>query len=634
MIKKSFSKFWTGIKAHRILTAVIIITVVVGGYEIYTNAKTADAATQYVVSPASIGNIVQTVAGTGQITAANQIDITAQASGAITSITASVGQRVSTGDLIATIDPTNALSSLTNAKLSFAQLTEAPKPGDVVNDQNAVTKAYSDGFNSVAGAFTDMQTVMTGLNSMLYDQGGFLGTSNSSSLNLTDQTNRNTTGVSYDSTNAQYHTVLLEYQSLSAKSATSSVNQLITDTYAMLKNAAITLHDAQYAVSQIAVNEPTYHSNLLTSTESNIASWTGTIGNDVSSVGSAGNTITSSLNSLNTLLTGADPLQVQSSALSVAQAQQTYDNYFVRAPFAGVVGRIPVALYNQAGSGTVIATLISDLKIANISLDEVDAAKVKVGQPVTITFNAISGFTATGTVSEVDLVGTVSAGVVSYNVKIAVNTADPRILPGMSVNVSIITMEKDGVLIVPTSSIKTQSNRTYVQVLASSTVSAYLASQGLASGAGAGRTGGYGGRNASSTTGFASSTTGFASSTTGFASSTTGGYGGFNGSSGTGIARAARATVSLTIPSAIAPVNTVIVTGLADDTNTEIVSGLTPRSWIVTRTIAGGSASTAAPSILNTLTGGARTGAAGAGGGGAFRATGGGGAAGAIRIGG
>ncbi len=67
--------------------------------------------------------------------------------------------------------------------------------------------------------------------------------------------------------------------------------------------------------------------------------------------------------------------------------------------------------------------------------------------------------------------------------------------------------------------------------------------------------------------------------------------------------------MTVTISSETAPTSQTITIGDADDTNTEIVSGLNPGQWVVTRTITTGQATTAAaPSILNTL-GGNRAGA-------------------------
>ena len=67
---------------------------------------------------------------------------------------------------------------------------------------------------------------------------------------------------------------------------------------------------------------------------------------------------------------GADPLDVQSDQLSVhkaqealAQAETTLAEYYVTAPFAGTIASVPVNTYDQASSGTTIATLITSAAI-------------------------------------------------------------------------------------------------------------------------------------------------------------------------------------------------------------------------------------------------------------------------------
>ncbi len=592
---------------HKLASAGIAVAALVGGIGMYRSATSASAATQYVLSPVTTGNIVQTVTGSGQVSAANQIDLAPQASGAITSIPVAVGQHVRAGDLIATIDDTNARNALANAKLSYAQLTESAKPGDIANAQNAVDKSYSDGFGAVSSSFTDLQAVMIGLNGMLYTQTGFLSDQRSTTLPPLGQNYRQTVGQDYDKANNEYIAMLAEYKTVDRQSATSSIARLVSDTYNLVKDVSITMQDAQTLVTWIAANVPSYGSaSSLSAAETSVTSWSNSVTSDVSSLSQASNTIVSDANALYNLETGADPLAVQAGGIALDQAQQTYDNYFVRAPFDGVIGRIPAALYSQASGSTVIATLVGAQKIATISLDEVDAARVKVGQPVSITFDAISNFTATGTVSVVDWVGTVSGGVVSYGVKIAVNTVDERILPGMSLNTTITVNELDGVTIIPSAAVKTSGNQKYVQTLDQTAVRAYMQAQTAASG-----------RTASSTRAFgtATSTGTFGSGT---ASSTRSFTGSFAGRAGAG-----RTAFSVTMPSATPPVNTVVATGQSDSTNIQVISGLTSGQWVVTRTIAAGSATaTAAPSLLSSLTGGARGG--GTGGGAATVRTGGG----------
>ena len=119
---------------------------------------------------------------------------------------------------------------------------------------------------------------------------------------------------------------------------------------------------------------------------------------------------------------------------------------------------------DNASSGTTLGTVITKERVATISLNEIDIARVQLGQKVTLTFDAITDLILAGKVAEIDSIGTVSSGVVNYNVKISFDGSNERIKPGMTVGADIITETKENVLIVPGSAIKTLNDENFVQV--------------------------------------------------------------------------------------------------------------------------------------------------------------------------
>jgi multidrug efflux pump subunit AcrA (membrane-fusion protein) len=85
-----------------------------------------------------------------------------------------------------------------------------------------------------------------------------------------------------------------------------------------------------------------------------------------------------------------------------------------------------------------------------------------------MTFDAISGLSLTGTVAEIDTVGTVSQGVVTYSAKVALDTTNDQVKPGMTASVTITASVDPDVLTVPSTAIKTDtSGSSYVQILGS-----------------------------------------------------------------------------------------------------------------------------------------------------------------------
>jgi RND family efflux transporter MFP subunit len=128
------------------------------------------------------------------------------------------------------------------------------------------------------------------------------------------------------------------------------------------------------------------------------------------------------------------------------------------------------AKMGQPVPSSAAVSIITPKSIVTISVNEVDVAKIQAGQKATLTFDAIPDLTIAGQVSQIDVVGTVSQGVVSYNVQIAFDTQDSRIKPGMSINADIQTAVHQDVLYVPNSAVKTQGTANYVQILTNNVV--------------------------------------------------------------------------------------------------------------------------------------------------------------------
>jgi len=576
-IKKIFD--WT--RTHKKISIIVLVIIVIISYLSINSIIGSNTTPQYTITTAKIGSIEQTVTGSGQVSSSNQTDIQSRVSGTIKSISVSVGQEVKAGQLLAIIDYSDAEISLQNAKISFAKINQPAKEADIVIAQNNLSKAYDSGYNAVANIFLDLPTIMFGMKDLLYSQDGYLSNQNSSYMSSIGRNYTDSAGMKYDIAYDKYQKTLLEYKSTTRNSATSSLDKLLNDASDTIKLVSEATASAQIAINYLKTFQEDYRQSSAESALANITTWATQANSNVSNIISAQNSILSTANSLNTLIQGTDDLDIQSGRLNLEQSQRNYENYFIRAPYDGIVGRIPVNVYGQAGSGTTIATIIGQQKNASISLNEIDAAKVKVGQFVKITFDAIENINATGTVSVVDQVGTISNGVVSYGIKITINTNDERIKSGMSVNTSITTLKKDNVLIIPSGSIKKSGNETYVQTFSKDVIEKYIPPT-------------------SNTARFATST---AIRNRANASSTK-----ISGENNT-INIPQISNRIITINTEISPTRSIITTGQSDDTNTEILSGLERGQFVVTKTVSQSSTqTTSAPSILSGVSGARNTG--------------------------
>jgi len=175
--------------------------------------------------------------------------------------------------------------------------------------------------------------------------------------------------------------------------------------------------------------------------------------------------------SLENVQAGPDALDIQNERLTIQQrnnaladAQSTLADYSVKSPFDGIIATVTGVKGDNGSSGTAVATVITKQLLAQISLNEVDVAKVKIGDKATLTFDAAPDLSITGELVQIDTIGTSTQGVVNYNAKISFDTQDERIKPGMSATAAIITSVDQDVLLVPNAALKTQGTTSYVNV--------------------------------------------------------------------------------------------------------------------------------------------------------------------------
>jgi len=190
-----------------------------------------------------------------------------------------------------------------------------------------------------------------------------------------------------------------------------------------------------------------------------------------SKVQSSYNTWQSDIDSLNKLKAPARKEDIASAQAqldnykaALESAQYTYDQNFLTSPFDGVVAQVNVSKGDQANTNTVVATIITSELYAEISLNELDAAQTKIGASATVTFDALPGVTIEGKVAQIDTIGSVSQGVVSYGAKVSFDVSNSDVKPGMSVSVSIVTNTEKDQLLVPSSAIKTVDGVSTIQI--------------------------------------------------------------------------------------------------------------------------------------------------------------------------
>ena len=476
-ISQKMKGLWAYALKHKVISTIALIVVVIIIYQIIKTLNTTPAQTLYTVSQATKGTIVTSVSGTGQVSASDQLDLKIKASGDLTYLNAKVGQKVTTGALIAQVDTTDAAYTLEDAKLAYDKLVTVD-PTTLQKNQNSVTQAqtsldnsYTSARTSLVSNLSDMSNLSDGLTTLFDFNTGYLTSGNYSSSD-TAKGYQSKAELSWNNFSNLLTNLTAEYKNLPANPSDANIESVVSDFYQTALAGSQASKDAQDAVIYLKNNDTSNrNTNKADAAYTSVVSLVSTANSVVSNLSSAENSISNNKISLqnsnadlNTLVTGPDTLSLRQAQLTVNQAQTALDDCSAIAPFDGVIASVPVNKGDTLSGGTVVATLITTQEIAKISLNEIDAANVKVGQKATVTFDAVPDLTITGTVTNVDLIGTVSQGVVSYNVQITFDVNDARVKPGMSVSAAIITQVKTDVLTVPNGAIKAQGSSNYVEV--------------------------------------------------------------------------------------------------------------------------------------------------------------------------
>ena len=516
---------------------------------------------QYVLGSATKGTIISSLTGSGQVLVSDQVDVKPKTSGTIAKLLVTEGQSVTTNTIIAYLDTHDANKALRDARanyesarLSFEKFKQPATPAEIQQAENALassrasleklkiaqvnalakttesqtkahtslTKSYDDAFTTVANAFLDLPSIVTSMEDAMF--GTKIVTSESTAGSSIDNS-----AALYNSVDVSDRMLLTRYQS-SAKMDVVEAQQRYEKSATVYKgitrysspeqiNAALEeTAESVRAVAQALKSEQNYFDawvdmrtergwviwNTVTAYQNSIATSLGEVNAHLSTLTSAGRAIDDAQSSiaeterslremtqnnpldiasaesaireresaLSELRAGADPIDLRTQELALAQrwnsvvdAQEAVANAVVRAPFDGVIASVSQKVGDSASSGSAIATVITKQRMAQITLNEVDVAKVKIGQKVTVTFDALDTLTMSGTVASIDVLGTVTQGVVTYTVTVAFDTQDERIKPGMSVSASIILDRKGDVILAPISAIKSQGDVHYVEIV-------------------------------------------------------------------------------------------------------------------------------------------------------------------------
>ena len=398
-------------------------------------ARPAATSAQSSTATVTRGSLQATIAGAGTIAARAQVTVQFQNSGQIKAINVKAGDKVKTGQALAMLDATDLEAALASAQAgvdSAQAKLSAAKKGPLPSEIKAAEA-------SLASAQAALQAAV-------------IKSAHAGEQLIIEQNSVDNVAQRLNDAQNSYNN-LFEFPRSGAQGRGApyvpAAGQAWSSQKAALDNALV-----DYAVAVANYNLAAANVND-------------------TGVQSAAAQVKQAQASLDNLKSTPAPEDVQAAELSLKSAQialeQAKSNLKksqLIAPFDGIVAdvNIQVGQMSSASTQPIIVVDLSRLE-AQVNISETDLPRIKVGQTVQVTFDALTGQTFAGKVVEVALVGAVTQGVVNYPVTIALDQADNQIRPGMTANVTIVVEQRDNILLVSNRAVKIVNKQRVVNVI-------------------------------------------------------------------------------------------------------------------------------------------------------------------------
>jgi HlyD family secretion protein len=405
------------------VTAVVIIALGLLIATIRSQNSSSSGTPAYQTTTVQRGTLTSTVEGTGTVGSMLSALLSWDTGGQVDKVNAVTGDQVNDGAVLATLLPDSTQSTLESALVTAQEnLAELTSPEAIANAKLAITTAETNVINA--------QTV---LNNQQYWKNQAL-IQNYYANYVIAKDNLDKAQSAYDSLNVGDYI--------------NNANE--ANAYQRLYDAKQAYNTAQYyfslysqAPTQRQMDEAQANLDLAKATLNNAQIYLAAL---------TGGTVPADA-------TGASLLKLNQAKLAVQTAQENLDALKLTAPFNGTITQTDAIPNAVVASGTQ-AFRIDDLSklVIDVQVVEIDINHVQVGQSAEITFDAIPNKTYTGNVIKADLAGTEAQNSVNFTVTVQLTDADTLVKPGMATNVTIVTNKVENALLVPSTSIFSDTN--------------------------------------------------------------------------------------------------------------------------------------------------------------------------------
>lgn len=419
------------------------------------------------------GEFKNQVSVSGKVTSSSSVDLGFKKGGRVEKIYYTLDSSnnrlfVKGGTIIAQIEAKEARKDLSDAeveledaKLSLRKV-EMEKSEEKIN--NEVKKAYDDGFVTVSNAFLEILPIVDGLKDVL-DQ-DVISPNTVNRVGKTATYYRNESEKLYykaDNTFSEYQKV---FRNLTRDSSYNDIEMNLNKIYEVTKITADALKSTKNLVDYLS-NEAEDDTSYL-SLKNTLGQYINTTTGHLSLLSSAKTDIKEGRD----LFANAD-IDIQSMKLNVRQkennveeARKILGDYYIRAPFDGLITKIEAKVGEIVSSDVTMVTMMNDgvFQIESF-VPEINISLVKIGDMADVTLDAYGdSIVFLAKVFSIDPAETIHDGVSTYKVRLIFGNKDDRILSGMTANALITAFSKPDVIVLPKGVIYKKDSKSFVQV--------------------------------------------------------------------------------------------------------------------------------------------------------------------------
>ena len=447
---KKFKNKVTGLSKKKKIIAIVVIIVIIAAAvkSCGLGEKTAENTSTYTFDTAVRTSIIESLSGTGTLEPADKYTVTTLLKGDILTDSFEEGDIVEADQVLYQIDSSDMQTTIERAEISAksAQRSYETAVKDLDN-LNVKTK--------VGGVVTD---VLVEVGDQVSAGQEIAKVRDSATMTIELPFPADEADTFYIGQSAQvtlygsFETLSGKVESISGASEVQAGNKIVKNVTISVENPGA-ISEEQIATAEVGTSGSTqsgkFKYNENRSVNAEVSGEVVAIVNDEGSEVSSGSTIIrlESDNVTNSVQSASE--SVKDAQLSLENQYETLEDYTIKSPIKGTVIEKKKKAGDTIDSNAELCTIydLSYLKMT-MNIDELDISKVKVGQEVTVTADAVQGQTFKGKVTKINMAGTTTNGVTTYPVEVQIEDTE-GLLPGMNVSTEIIVNQVEDVVAIP-----------------------------------------------------------------------------------------------------------------------------------------------------------------------------------------